>query len=205
MAYPDWVLKHKIKGTYINCVGGKYYLYAAHSERIPGTKKVKRVSDGYLGRITEMDGLIPPKDKVSSAILVYEYGLSATILSVCKHIHSGFRRNFKENSDLIMVSSVLIFIYGQANLELFHHSSLSLRFPDLDFKKIPTPKQATAIERGVLMITDTLSSLFCEDISEILLHLPHVYKVKVNNSFYQSEISDKVHYLKNKYQIEWEA
>ena len=46
MAYPDWVLKHKIKGTYINCVGDKYYLYAAHSERILGTKKVKRVSDG---------------------------------------------------------------------------------------------------------------------------------------------------------------
>ena len=76
MAYPDWVLKHKIKGTYINRVDDKYYLYATHSERILGTKKVKRVSDGYLGRITEKDGLIPSKDKVSSDILVYEYGRS---------------------------------------------------------------------------------------------------------------------------------
>lgn len=40
MAYPDLVLKHKIKGTYTNYVGCKYYLYAAHSERAPGTKKV---------------------------------------------------------------------------------------------------------------------------------------------------------------------
>lgn len=204
MAYPDWVLKHKRKGTYINRVGDKYYLYAAHSERIPGTKKVKRVSDGYLGRITEMDGLIPSKDKVSSVIFVYEYGLSATILSVCKHIHSGFRRNFKKNADLIMVSSILIFIYGQANLELFHHSSLALCFSDLDLKKIPTPKQATAIERGVLMIKDALTSFFGEDTNEVVLHFRHVYKVKVNNRFYQSNITDKVNDLKNKYQIEWE-
>ncbi len=52
-------MKFKKKGTYINKVGDKYYLYAAHSERVKGTNKVKRVSDGYLGRITETDGLIP--------------------------------------------------------------------------------------------------------------------------------------------------
>ena len=51
--YPEWVLKHKKKGTYVNFQNGKYYLYAAHSERVPGTNKVKRVSDGYLGRISE--------------------------------------------------------------------------------------------------------------------------------------------------------
>ncbi|MBO6215432.1 MAG: hypothetical protein J6N76_07840, partial [Lachnospiraceae bacterium] len=59
--YPEWVMKYKKKGTYINKVGDKYYLYAAHSERIKGTNKVRRVSDGYLGRITEKDGLIPAK------------------------------------------------------------------------------------------------------------------------------------------------
>jgi len=50
-AYPDWVMKHKEKGTYINKVGDKYYLYKVHSERIKGTGKVRRVSDGYLGNI----------------------------------------------------------------------------------------------------------------------------------------------------------
>ena len=56
--YPDWVMKYKKKGTYINRVGDKFYLYAAHSERIKGTDKVRRVSDGYIGRITEKEGLI---------------------------------------------------------------------------------------------------------------------------------------------------
>ena len=71
--YPEWVLKHKKKGTYINVANGKYYLYAAHSERVPGTSKVRRVCDGYLGRITEKEGLIPPRDKVKGEIIVYEY------------------------------------------------------------------------------------------------------------------------------------
>lgn len=46
--YPYRVLKHKVKGTYVNCVKGKYYLYAAHSERIKGTDKVKRICMGTL-------------------------------------------------------------------------------------------------------------------------------------------------------------
>lgn len=29
--YPEWVLKYKKKGTYINRAGDKYYLYATHS------------------------------------------------------------------------------------------------------------------------------------------------------------------------------
>lgn len=59
MSYPEWVLKHKKKGTYINKVGNNYYLYAAHSEHIPGTaNKSRRICDGYLGKITEKDGFI---------------------------------------------------------------------------------------------------------------------------------------------------
>lgn len=85
MAYPDWVLKHKKKGTYINKVGNNYYLYAAHSEHIPGTaNKARRVCDGYLGRITEKDGFIPKKKKESPLSL--EYGLSCAIVSLVRYL-----------------------------------------------------------------------------------------------------------------------
>lgn len=30
--YPEWIMKYKEKGTYVNFAKGKYYLYAAHSE-----------------------------------------------------------------------------------------------------------------------------------------------------------------------------
>lgn len=75
--YPDWVLKHKKKGTELRCIKGKYYLYQVHCVRENG--KNKKITDKYLGRITE-DGLIPPKDKVRS-VKVYEYGLSCFLIT----------------------------------------------------------------------------------------------------------------------------
>lgn len=202
--YPDWVLKHKEKGTYINCAKGKYYLYAAHSERVPGTKKVKRICDGYLGRITEKDGLIPPKDKVSGEVYVYEYGLSHTILTLCRNIHTGFKQNFKNNADFVMVSAILTFIYSDYNEMLFNQSYLSEQFSDLSLNKEPTLKQSTAIARGVLMIQDTLTKILGSDLNEIILSFKHVYKVKINNGFYLSNEPDIVQNFKEKYSIEWE-
>ncbi len=43
--YPDWVMKYKYKGSFINYSNGKYYLYSAHSERVPDTDKIKRIYD----------------------------------------------------------------------------------------------------------------------------------------------------------------
>jgi len=33
--YPGWIMKFKEKGTFINKVGDKYYLYAAYSQVFP--------------------------------------------------------------------------------------------------------------------------------------------------------------------------
>lgn len=202
--YPDWVMKYKDKGTFINYSNGKYYLYAAHSERVPGTDKVKRIYDEYLGRITEGDGLIPPKDKVSGEVFVLEHGLSATIISLCKDIYSGFRRNFKDRADFVMVCSILSVIYGKYDEEVFKLSYLSIRFPNVDFSKNPTTNQLTGIERGIRMINDTLFERFKSDKQEVVLHFQHVCKVKINNRFYISNKSNMVENLIKKYNIEWE-
>jgi len=58
-------MKYKSKGVYVNKVGDKYYLYLAHYVYDKKTKKNVRVSDGYLGCVTEKDDFIPAKDKVS--------------------------------------------------------------------------------------------------------------------------------------------
>jgi len=202
--YPNWVMKHKKKGTYINKVNDKYYLYAAHSERKPGTKIVRRVSDGYIGRITEEDGLIPARDKVKGTVQVFEFGMSATILNLCKKIHSGLKRTFKSNADYIMVASILSVIHGRYDNFCYEHSYLSILFGDIDFMKEPTQKQAFAIERGVLMIRDTLSTHFKEDLSAVLFHFQNCYKVKTNGKFYVSQEPAVVLELKEKHHIDWE-
>ena len=204
MAYPDWVLKHKSKGTYINCVSGKYYLYAAHSERIPGTKKVNHVSDGYLGRITELDGFIPSKDKVSSDILVYEYGLSCTILQLCENIYKGFKRTSPKNADYIMVSSILNIIYGFSSSIVFNRNYLSVLFPLLNIDNTSINHVLTNISRGTAMINDSLNNLMGENRADIFAALTSLYKVNINKTWYLSKETDIVLATKQKYSLKWE-
>lgn len=184
--YPDWVMAHKKKGTYINCVNGKYYLYAAHSERVPGTKKVRRVSDGYIGRITQEDGLIPARDKVTGEVCVYEYGLCMTILDTCGTIASGFRREFRGAADFVLVSSILWEINGKCDNDTYEGSYLCVKYPGVNIDKMPTDKQKTGIERGKRMIADVMSRRFGEDLPEARERLSKIYMVKVNGQFYRS-------------------
>jgi len=202
--YPDWVMKHKKKGTYINKVGDKYYLYAAHSERIKGTNKIRRVSDGYLGRITEEDGLIPPKDKVSGDILSYEFGLSYVIIKCSENIHSGLRKSFVKYGDLIYICSILCYIYGCHNRELFLHSYLSIRFNEVYYPDSFTDAQIVGIERGNRMLNETLNRLFEDDLSLIKTSFSLLNLISVNNRFYLSKVPESVAYYCDKYSIRLE-
>lgn len=203
--YPDWVMKHKVKGTYINKVGDKYYLYAAHSERIKGTNKVRRVSDGYLGRITEMDGLIPPKDKVAGDdILSYEFGLSFIILKCSEKIHLGLRKSFVKYGDLIYCCSVLYYIYGFYSRELFLHSYLNIHFKEVIYPDSFTDAQVVGIERGKRMLNETLNRSFDADLPLIKASFSLLTLISVNNRFYLSKVPESVTYYCDKYSIRLE-
>lgn len=198
--YPDWVMKHKKKGTYINYSKGKYYLYAAHSQRIKGTNKVKRICDGYLGRITQEEGLIPPKDKVQSPVIVMEYGLSCAILHICKDIHAGFKKIHHKDGDLIMIASILSYIYGRFDSFVFKHSYLSVLFPDCDVETPLDDTQKTDIKRGERMIDDKLSRFFKESLSAAKICLSFLYMVKINSKLHLSE-NTRANELITKYKI----
>lgn len=201
--YPDWVLKHKTKGTYINKSGNNYYLYSAHSERVKGTKKVKRIFDEYLGKITE-EGLIPPKEKVKDSVFVYEYGLSFTILSACSKIHLALRKSFVKYGDCIMAASILNYIYGMYSAELYSQSYLSLHFTGTAFPETFNETQILGVERGTRMITDTMKRKFSSDLKLIRTHFPMLSIVKINDKFYLSQASQAVLNLADKYAVVWE-
>lgn len=202
--YPDWVLKHKKKGTYVNKVGDTYYLYAAHSERIPGTNKVKRVSDGYLGRITEKDGFIPVKDKVQGDVLVYEYGMSATIKYLCEEIFSGLKRQFKANADHIVVVSMLKVMHGRLHLSDYESSALSIEYPDANIMKPATEKQAFEIERTQRMINEKLNTHFGDAKVNAMKTLKCFYKVRINGKLYLSTPPAEVIKIRKRYKLLWE-
>ena len=202
--YPGWVLKNKSKGTYINKVGDKYYLYAAHSERIKGTNKVRRVSDGYLGRITENEGLIPPRDKVENSVITYEFGFSYAILCCTTKIHLGLRKSFVKNGDLVYVCSILQYIYGFYDNEIFKRSYLSFHFSNLIITNQFTDAQITGVERGVRMIKDNVLKYYADDFLKIKAYCSSVTLIRINKKLYRSEISESLLALSTKYSIIWE-
>lgn len=202
--YPDWVLKYKRTGTYINKVGDKYYLYAAHSERVKETGKIKRVCDGYLGRITEKDGFIPVKDKLlDAAIKTYELGFSYTVIASTSNIHSGLRKSFVKNGDLIYACSVLNYVFGFHSSSLYLASWLSLCFPDVVYPLSFTNEQLRGIERGTRMITDTMAKLFGDDLIMIKALFSTVSLLSVNGKLYLPAFSDDILTLSDKYSIDW--
>ncbi len=201
--YPEWVLAHKKKGTYINRVGDKYYLYAAHSERIPGTKRVRRICDGYLGRITEKEGLIPPKDKVVSPVISYEFGLSSLTLSVCANIHKGLRRIFVVHGDFVMAASILTFIFGIYSEELFRHSWLSLHFSPMDIPQNLTPAQKNGIDRGTRMVTDTMGRTFGSDLPSVRAVFSLVTLSLINQKLYCCPPPESVNLFIEKFHLDW--
>lgn len=202
--YPDWVLKHKVKGTYVNVVGDKYYLYAAHSVRIKGTNKVRRINDGYIGRITEKDGIIPSRKKTASPIFSYEFGLSFAIISCTKNIHSGLRKSFVKHGDLIYVASILSYMYNYYDKDLFDLSYLHFHFSDLVFPIVFSDAQQLGIERGTRMIASTLIKYFNEDLNMIKAHFSTVTIINIDKNLCITSISDNATLLSLKYSIKWE-
>jgi len=59
MTHPDWVMKHKAKGTEIRKFRNYYYLYKIRSEYDKEKKRAKKITEKFLGKITE-EGLINP-------------------------------------------------------------------------------------------------------------------------------------------------
>ena len=202
--YPDWVMKYKKKGTYINRVGDKYYLYAAHSERIKGTDKIRRVSDGYIGRITKEDGLIPSKSRIKSIPVSMEIGLSRIILPISENLILSMRKSFPKYGDYVFSRAVLLYIYGTYSDELYFQSYLSVFFDGAESPGQVTKTHISEIDRCSRMIFDVMKKEYGEDLELITKLFMHVRLVRIDDSYYLSGITDEIMKLSEKYSISWE-
>lgn len=83
ITYPEWVQKHRVRGTTIKKKGNSYYLYKRTSKRVPG-KKYPQAVDTYIGLITPEGVVYSDKKKVAlSNIEVREYGFTKAIQDLC--------------------------------------------------------------------------------------------------------------------------
>ena len=81
--YPDWVQKHRTKGTTVKKRGDSYYLYKRTSRRVKG-KKYPQPVDTYIGVITPEGVIQSNKRKVDlTDAEVWEYGFSKAVWELC--------------------------------------------------------------------------------------------------------------------------
>lgn len=64
MSHPDWALKHKIKGSELRCIRGKYYLYQVSSSWDSSKKRAVKKTGKCLGTISENGGFKPSKSRI---------------------------------------------------------------------------------------------------------------------------------------------
>lgn len=139
MVYPEWVLKHKKKGTEIRLIKEKYYLYKISSKWDKTKKRSRKITCKYLGRITE-DGLIAPKNKkqqskvTKSSIAVKEYGASSFMIKTAEEIQGKLVEIFPADAEKIITIAILRAL-NQCPFKrvehLYEHSYISEMFPKL--------------------------------------------------------------------------
>ena len=135
--YPDWVEKHRTKGTNISFIRGKYYLYEVGSVWNKEKGRAQKITKKYLGRITEEEGLIPPKKKketIQSPTSVKEYGAAFVMTELGKDILQRLQEYFPNHAEILFALAVLRVTdpgpFKRADQQ-YRHSYLSEMFKDL--------------------------------------------------------------------------
>jgi len=197
--YPDWVLKYKSKGVYVSKKGDTYYLYRAHSQRIKGTNKVKRIFDGYIGRVTEKDGFIPVKDKITTDIKVYDFGVFCFLASLSFDIYKGFKKSYSKYADSIMALAIMNTI--NFNQDRINDTALFMLYPKLSVTHFSNTTVLEEATRCTKMIAHYIHTRV-DDWDIIKDCLPSLHLVKVNNEFRLSSVDGFAENILDKYKVE---
>lgn len=184
--YPDWVLKYKTKGYYVNKYKDHYRLYKGHCERRDG--KNVRVVDYYCGTITEKDGFIPSQGLIKGDIIVLQYGFYYFLSLLFNNIYKGQIKMHKKYADTIMVLAIC----NTFNVSNFKYTSLTILYPKYNEKYSSLDLVTNETKRVSTMIKneyDNKCSNF-NDLKDILSTLTLVY---INKRYYLSTCDKQVY------------
>lgn len=69
--FPEWVLAHKKPGRELRNIRGNYYVYECSCHYDKETKKHRKKTGAYLGRITEAEGFVPKTQVQATKVHCY--------------------------------------------------------------------------------------------------------------------------------------
>jgi len=201
MNHPEWATKFKTKGTELRLISGRYYLYQITSKYDKERKVTKKITLGFLGRITEEDGLIPKGEnskrkqpKAShSPISTKEHGASSFLTSIADDIKKALAEIFPKNSEQIFAMAVNRLLYQSPlkNMDfLYQESFISNQNPELDLSKNTITNLMQEIGRDKEQITKFLEK-FITGAEHIIFDTTHIVsnsrKMGLNQVGYNSQ------------------
>jgi len=185
MAYPDWVLKQKRKGTEIRKIRNNFYLYKVTSVWDKEKGRAKKITEKFLGTITH-DGLVEPRhERVQASlnnIAVKEFGATNFLLEANDDIKERFKELYPDTWKELFIFAVFRLLYTTPlkNLEAYYVSSfLSETLPGahLSPKVIGNLLGDVGKERER---TKTFLRQFVSGNDFLLIDLTHVFSLSEN-------------------------
>lgn len=112
MGLPNWVEKQKKPGVEIHRRGDHYYAYRISSRYNPKTKRSKKVTVEYLGKVTPQ-GIRPPKHKqAADPGRILEAGNVVLLAKYADHVEGVLADHFPDAAQSLMAAGALKLAYG---------------------------------------------------------------------------------------------
>ncbi len=185
MTHPDWVLKHKTKGTEIRKLGKYYYLYKIRSEYDKEKKRAKKITEKFLGKITE-EGLIKPKHERTiesrKNISVKEFGASRFIANESKDIIQNLKEVFPDIWKEIFTFAAFRFFSSSPLKNVQNHYQSSYLSDIIPDAKV-SPKTLSNILHAIGQQRDLIKKFLSKYIAQdecMAVDLTHVFSLSEN-------------------------
>ena len=201
MAYPDWVLKHKQPGMYVQKVNDHTYrIFRGHSERRAGKPYPVLVTDEYIGTITKEAGLVRTKPTIKGEVLVKRYGGYCLLWNLCRKLAERMMQRYGDAS--VFLEACLQVLYGSSSSLLYASDWMSEHQQGLEFPLAgEVLQEASRIAEGM---STTLSSRFGDDRQAVLESAGSLYRVCINGMWVTSDTS-QVLWVSRRYGINWKG
>ena len=192
LSYPDWVLKHKTKGTEIRKIGQGYYLYKITSRWSKEKKRPVKVTTGFLGTITET-GLVKSRAirlaESIEHITIKEYGAFQLVWQQNRDILEALKELFPTRFKELWIMAYLRLMYQTPlkHLDLYYQTSfVSEVLPQVRFndKGITACLRDIGQERGKIV---TFLQRFVKGTSFVLIDATHVISLSSNHLGYNNK------------------
>lgn len=139
--HPSWATRHRVPGTELRNINGKYYLYAVSSIYDPIKKRARKVTGQILGKITQKEGFIKSdktqlREKASAGfdvgqLSIKEYGFTSFIENHTGSISEHLQKYFPKHWEMIIIMAYCRMAFHSCIKSMplhYHKSFLSERF-----------------------------------------------------------------------------